>query len=152
MTDSHTVEASGDQTERARRLAVPVAIAAAVVPLAVIAAWVWGDSADDEVGEILIICGLIAIAVGVVFGLVVPRTLGKESVGSVALTLSVLGAVSAVVFWAGVTPALAAGGALLGWSGRDVSKGRNLSMAALVVGLLALLAYVAIVIGDWNAS
>lgn len=152
MTDSHTVEASGDQTERARRLVVPAAVAATLVPLAVIAAWVWRDGGVDELDELLIICGFIAVAVGVVFGLVVPRTLGKESVGSVALTLSVLGAVSVVVFWAGVTPALAAGGALLGWSGRDASKGRNISTAALVVGLLVLVAYVAIVIGDWNAN
>lgn len=152
MADSHTVEAGGDQTERARRLVVPVAIAAAAVPLALIAAWVWGDSADDEVGELLIICGFIAVAVGVVFGLVVPRTLGKESSPTMALTLSVLGAVSALVFWAGVTPALAAGGALLGWSGRDASKGRNMSMAAVAVGLLALLAYVAILVGDWSSN
>lgn len=152
MTDSHTVEASGDQTERARRLVVPVAIAAAAAPLALIAAWLLRDGADDEVVGILIICGFIAVAVGVVFGLVVPRTLGKESVGGVALTLSVLGAVTVVMFWTGVTPALAAGGALLGWSGRDTSKGRNMSTAALVVGLLALVAYVAIVIGDWNAN
>jgi len=152
MTDSRTVETGGDQTERARRLVVPVAIAATVVPLALIAAWLLRDGEVEDVGEILIICGFIAAAVGVVFGLVVPRTLGKESVGSVALTLSVLGAVSAVVFWAGVTPALVAGGALLGWSGRDTSKGRNLSTAALVVGLVGLVAYVAIVIGDWNAS
>lgn len=152
MTDSRTVETSGDQTERARSLVVPLAIAATVVPLANIGAWVWRDGVNGDVGQLLIVCGFIVVAVGVVFGLVAPRTLGKESVAKVALTLSVLGAVSAVVFWVGVTPALAAGGALLGWSGRDDSKGRSMSTAALAVGLVGLVAYVAILIGVWIAD
>ena len=78
--------------------------------------------ADPEVGEFLIIAGFMAVVTVVVFGLVVPRALGKESVGSIALTLSILGALLVLVFWAGVTPALAAGGALLGVRG-DITCG-----------------------------
>jgi len=41
-------------------------------------------------------------------------------------------------FWTGIPPALAAGGAVLGWAGSDATNGRSLSQAAFVIGVLGV--------------
>jgi hypothetical protein len=60
------------------------------------------------------------------------------------LTLSILGLLTVVAFWSGLTPILAGGGALLGWAGRDADRGRAMSWAAVVIGAIALVGYLAI--------
>lgn len=42
-------------------------------------------------------------------------------------------------FWTGFPPGLAAGGALLGWAGIYATKGRKLSQAAFVIGVVGVL-------------
>ncbi len=42
-------------------------------------------------------------------------------------------------FWTGFPPGLAAGGALLGWAGIYSTKGRKLSQAAFVMGVIGVL-------------
>ena len=79
-----------------------------------------------------------AITVGVVFGLVLPRALRRESSGGLALALAILGTLMAPGFWTGLPPGLAAGGALLGWAGIYATKGRKLSQAAFVIGVLGV--------------
>ena len=81
------------------------------------------------------------MAAAVVFGWVVPRGLQREAAGATALTLSILGLVAVLAFWAGLTPILAGGGALLGWAGRNQDRGRGMSRAAIVIGALALVGY-----------
>ncbi len=51
-------------------------------------------------------------------------------------------------FWSGLPPILAAGGALLGWAGRDAERGRGMCRAAVAIGALALLGYLAIYASD----
>lgn len=81
----------------------------------------------------------IALATAVVvFALVIPWALRRESSGAVALALSILGTLFAFGFWVGFPQAMAAGGALLGWAGINATKGRRLSLTAFVIGLLGV--------------
>jgi hypothetical protein len=56
-----------------------------------------------------------------------------------ALALAILGTLMAPGFWTGLPPGLAAGGALLGWAGIYATKGRKLSQAAFVIGVIGVL-------------
>lgn len=126
----------------------PVAIAsiALATVLAAVGTWVGGD--EQGTREFLIVCVIIVVAAAIVFGVVVPRGLQREAAGATALTLSVLGLLTVAAFWSGLPPILAGGGALLGWAGRDAERGRAMSRAAIAIGGLALLGYVAIYITD----
>ncbi len=88
------------------------------------------------------------MAAAAVFGWLVPRTLDRGHLGATALGLSILGFLSIAVFWSGLPLILAAGGALLGWTGRDAASGAGLCRAAMVVGALALLADLAVYVAD----
>lgn len=103
----------------------------------------WTEGDNHSLGEFLTLSGIALVTVVVVFVLVVPWALRRESSGAVALALSIVGALSSWVFWTGITPALAAGGALLGWAGLGATKRRGLSQAAFVIGLLGVIAYTA---------
>lgn len=132
------------------RTMAPVAIGAIVMATALAAIGTWGATGGDTHGtrEFLIVCAIIAVAAAVVFGWIVPRGLQREAAGAAALTLSILGLVSIAAFWSGLPPILAAGGALLGWTGRNAERGRGLCRAALVIGVLTLVADVAVYIAD----
>jgi hypothetical protein len=93
---------------------------------------------DIGLGMLLVYAAIAAVTVGVVFGLVLPWALGRESSGGVALALAIVGTLMAPGFWTGLPPALAAGGALLGWAGTQATKGRKLSQAAFVIGVLGV--------------
>jgi hypothetical protein len=118
----------------------PVALAAVGAAAALAA---WGTFGDDgqNAGEYLAVLGVIGVAALVVYAWIVPRAAGSAVAG---LVLSILGLVSVAVFWSGLPPVLAGGGVLIGWATRERAVGK----AALVVGLLALAADVAVYIGD----
>ncbi len=128
-------------TERA---VAPVAIGAIVLATVLAAVGTWSGGGDQGTNEFLVVCATIAVAAAVVFGLVVPKGLQREAAGATALTLSILGLVTVLAFWAGVTPILAGGGALLGWAGRDAGRGRGTSRAAIAIGAIALVGYLAV--------
>ena len=132
------------------RTMAPVAIGAIALATALAALGTYGDSGNDDhkTREFIVVCAIIAVAAAVVFGWVVPRGLQREAGGAVALTLSILGFVTIAAFWSGLPPIFAAGGALLGWAGRDAERGRGLCRAAVVIGALALIADIAVYIGD----
>lgn len=131
-----------------QRAIAPVAIGS--IALATVLAAVGTYVSTDEQGtrEFLVVCAIIAVAAAVVFGLVVPRGLQREAAGATALTLSILGLLAVLAFWAGLTPILACGGALLGWAGRDADRGRGMCRAAIGIGALALVGYLAIYATD----
>ncbi len=126
----------------------PVAIGSIALATVLAAVGTYASSNDQNTREFLIVCAIIAVAAAVVFGLVVPRGLEREAAGATALTLSILGLLSIVAFWSGLPPILAAGGALLGWAGRNAERGRGLCRAALVIGALALAADLAVYVSD----
>jgi len=141
MSTSQTVDRNRSQQGQARKLLWPVAIAVFLFTVSYPA----NDFApppsppDIGLGMLLVYAAVAAVTVGVVFGLVLPWAIRRESSGGLALVLAILGTLMAPGFWTGLPPGLAAGGALLGWAGIDATKGRKLSQAAFVIGVLGVL-------------
>lgn len=138
-----------------RRMLIPMAIGVTLTTIGLTALGVYGDGspgAEASTSEFFVICGIAVAAAVVVFALVIPFALRKDSAAVTALTLTILGALTIVVFWAGITLALAAGGILLGLAGRESAKGRGMASAACILGLLTAGAYVAIYVSDWMST
>ena len=73
-----------------------------------------------------------------------PRWASSPTAARTALVLSVLGVLSIAVFWSGLPPVLAAGGALLGWGARERTAGK----AAIAIATLALVADLVVYVQD----
>jgi hypothetical protein len=102
-----------------------------------------------DMDERLMMAPVIVGAALLVWGLVVPRGLRSGHLATPALWLSALALpLTVVAFWAHVPFVLATGGAYLGWVGRGAQDGAGRSIAALVMGLLAMVGYVAVIILD----
>lgn len=129
-----------------RSLIWPLA-AVAVAAAAALAAWRTFGGDDDDVAEYLVVLTVIVLAAVIVFGWLVRQTFRSGAFGGTGLILAVLGLVSLLIFWSGLPPILGLAGAFLGWVGRERRKG-NLAMAALVVGVLVLVADLLIYIQD----
>ena len=138
----------------------PTAAFAVVGAVVLNALGIWGDGTTNHEDEALlsfvVVCGIIAVAAGLVFGLYVPRALkriaadGRAVVG--ALVLSVLALLLVVPgFWTGLPPVLAAGGIVVGLAGRTATRS-GMAIAAMVIGLLAVVADVAIYALDWMST
>ena len=120
---------------------------AALVAIAASAALAaWGTFGDEThaTREYLVVLAVIGVAALVVFGWAVPRALRSPAVGWTAIVLGVLGIVTVVAFWSGLPPVFAAGAAVLGWAQRDSGRGK----VAIALGVLALVADVAVYLGD----
>jgi hypothetical protein len=138
------------------RLAAGLSIALAV---ALNALGVFADGtegADHSPSEFLVVCGFIAVAAALVFGLIVPRGLKKVAATGnasvAALVLSILAVLVIVpAFWSGLPPVLAAGGVVLGLAGRGARRGA-LATTATAIGLLAIVGDVAIYAFDWMST
>jgi hypothetical protein len=141
MSNPQTVDRDRSQRNRAPRLLWPVAVAIFLFTVS----YPVNDFApppsppDIGLGMLLVHVAIAAVTVGVVFAWLLPWALHRESSGGIALALAILGTLSAPGFWTGFPPALAAGGALLGWAGIHATKGRRLSRAAFVIGVLGVL-------------
>ena len=135
-------------TSSSQQVVAPVAIASIALATVLAAVGTWAGGDEQGTREFLIVCAIIAVAGAIVFGLVVPRGLQREAAGATALTLSVLGLLTVLAFWSGLPPILAGGGVLLGWAGRESERGRRMSLAAVGIGTLALVAYLAIYVTD----
>lgn len=134
---------------------LPVAAGAALMGIGFTALGVFGDGtggAEHEPGEFFVIAGISLLAVAAVFGLAVRRLAGSPRAAGVGLALAVLGLLSVAVFWAGLTPALAVGGLALGADARRSRQHAGLGGAAVAVGALAVLGYVAVYVSDWLAT
>jgi hypothetical protein len=144
----HDKRSDGMGNTVSQRAVAPVAVGSIVLATVLAAVGTWGGGDEQGTREFLVVCAIIAVAAAVVFGWVVPRGLQREAAGATAVTLSILGLLAVLAFWAGLTPILAGGGALLGWAGRDADRGRGMSRAAIGIGALALLGYFAIYLTD----
>jgi hypothetical protein len=121
--------------------------AVAIGVAALLGAWgSFGDNGDfGDYWPLLIIIGIVA---AIVFGLVVPRGLsGNWPTARTGLILSVLGLLTVVAFWSGAPPIFAFAGILLGYVARERARS-GIATAAIVIGVLALVADIAIYIGD----
>jgi hypothetical protein len=141
MTTSPTVDRNSSHHDQARKLLWPVAVAALLFTVSYPANdFATATTASDiGLGMFLVYAGIAVVTIGVVFALILPWALRRESSGGVALALSILGTLFAPGFWTGFPPGLAAGGALLGWAGIHAIRGRRLSQAAFVAGVLGVL-------------
>jgi len=141
MGNSQTVDRNSSQQNHARKLLWPVAVAIFLFTVSYPAIDFAPPPSPPDIGlgMLLVYAGIAAVTVGVVFALVLPWALRRESSGGLALALAIVGTLLAPGFWTGVPPGLAAGGALLGWAEIYATKGRRLSQAAFVIGVLGVL-------------
>jgi hypothetical protein len=99
--------------------------------------------------EIAVVWGVIAVATALVFGLVVPRALRKESAGGTGLGLSIPALLLLLpAFWSGLPLLLGVAGLVVGNAGRKAPSGAGKCIAAVVLGALAAVGYLAIYISD----
>lgn len=99
--------------------------------------------------EVGVVVGVIALTTALVYGVVVPRALRKESAGGTALALSIPAALLLLpAFWAGIPFVLGTAGAVVGNAGRNARTGAVKSIVGAVLGALAAVAYVAIYVSD----
>ena len=96
-------------------------------------------------GEVLFSVVLMAIVGAVIFVVVVPRALRKPTAGGTALGLAVPAFLLVLpAFWSGLPLILGVAGLVVGNHGRMASSGARKCIAAVVLGSLAVLGYVAI--------
>jgi len=143
MSYSPAVEAPVNNEHQARR-ALP---ALGLLTFAV--ATVWTALGAHNVRETVVVTVVAAVVAAGVYGWVLPRALGKPSAGGTALTLSLVAvALTLPAFWSGLPLILGVAGAFLGNAGRHARTGAGTSIAALALGALATIAYLAIYIVD----
>lgn len=142
MTTTHATP-----TTTSPSIAVPVGIASALVASAATTAFA------HDWGEVFFSVPVILIAAGLVFGIVVPRALRKESAGGTALGLSIPAALLTLpAFWIGVPFILGVAGMVVGNAGRNAKSGGGKCIAALVLGAIAVLFYVSIYVTSFGTG
>ena len=145
------MEATGSVIARPLPRSLATFVAVAGVALAAgLAAWGTFSENDHEKGEYLVVLGIIGVAALVVFGWIVPRALRNQSGGVAGLVLGVLAVLTIAAFWSGLPPVLAAGAIVLGLAGWNARDREWLYRAAVVIALFAVVADVAIYIGDMS--
>ncbi len=137
---------------------LPIRPAAAATVLGTLAFVAFGTFADGSQGaehdpmEFVVIGGFVVALSALMFLLVVPRALASGRTANLGLGLAIGALLFVLAFWAGITPALAVSGILLGSAARRTSEGAGKGAAAVAIGALALLGYVAIYVSDWMAT
>ena len=99
--------------------------------------------------EIAIAVAAITLTTGLVFGVVAPRALRRHSAPGWSLGLGVVAVLATLpAFSSGVPLILGAGAAVLGNSSRTAERRSGMAITGLVLGVIAVLGYLAIYIGD----
>jgi hypothetical protein len=121
---------------------LPVGIAAALVHAAMM---IPGYHENDkfQTTEWIVMTAISVVLAVVLFQFVVPKGGGTS-----ALVLSILGLVTCLVFWAMLSLPLSAAGLMTALRARDRGEVDGKTTAALAIGAIAVVALVAIVIGD----
>lgn len=132
--------------------ATPTGLATIGTASAIVATALTAAGAHDW-REIGIITPVIVVTTALVFGLVVPRALRKETAGGTALALAIPAALLLVpAFWAGVPLVLGVAAMVVGNAGRRARSGSGTCIAGLVLGALAVVGYVAIYVSDLSSG
>jgi peptidoglycan/LPS O-acetylase OafA/YrhL len=143
---SHTITGATASTDRdnARRALVPLAVGSFVV-----AALLSATNADST-REWMVEIPVQLVAAGLLFGLVVPRGLRHESAGGRGIAMGVIALLLVMpAFWTGLPLQLGVAAALLGFAGKRASHGSGKATASLVLGTLAVVAYLAVYVLDY---
>ncbi|HET7744263.1 MAG TPA: hypothetical protein VFK76_05925 [Gaiellaceae bacterium] len=137
--------ASAPATSEVRKAAGGAAALAFL--LAVIDAF---GGSNGGIVTVLVVCALVGVALAGVFLWAVPWALTLDDPGPsvVAVLASVLGLLTVVIFWSGLTPVFAAAGIVLGRSQTGAWEGRHYARAAVVVGVLAVVLDVVRILAD----
>lgn len=133
-----------DNTHRTTFLGI--AVAATVVHMAMMIPG-YSEDGDFQARDFGIVFAVSLVVGAVVFLLVVPG-----GGATTALVLGIVAVASIVVFWAGITLPLAAAGAVTGWRARQSGARTQLATIAVALSVLAVIALVAIIIGDAVAN
>lgn len=102
-----------------------------------------------DLGEVLVMFVLQAVVAGLLFGVVVSRGLRHDSAGGRGIAMAVVGLLLvAPAFWSGLPVLLGVAAVLLGLAGRRASHGSGKAITSLALGVLCVVAYLAIYFGD----
>ena len=143
MSQDATAAGLADTRQRDHRTVAVLAVAVYVVTSALT---IYG--ADDR-WEIAIVMTLIAGTLLGIYGYLLPRELTKARPSRAALVLSIAAVILLLpAFWSGESLLLGAAGALLGYRNRKAPAGAGRSIAALLLGLLGSIGYLAIYVMD----
>ena len=143
MTSTH-ITTSTDDRAQVRQALVPTAVAVAVVGGTL--SWLFADSTSEGASEVV----FIALLTAAIFGLVVARGLRQVAAGGRGIAIGVIGLLLVpVAFWSGIPLVLGAGATLLGQAGRRADTGSGKAIAAFVLGVLTLVAYAGVYVGDY---
>ena len=109
----------------------------------------WTVYGAHDWAEIAIAVAAITLTTGLVFGLVAPRALRRQSAPGWSLGLGVVAVLATLpAFSSGIPLILGAGAAVLGNSSRTAERRSGMAITGLVLGVTAVLGYLAIYIGD----
>lgn len=143
MTYSTSFTDSTTDHDAARRALLPVGVGTFA------GSAVWTGLGAHSLREVAVVLAVAAVVTAAVYGLLLPRSLRRESAGGTALTLALLAALLTLpAFWSGLPLILGAAGVLLGLAGRNAATGAGKSVTAIGVGALAVLGYLTIYIVD----
>ena len=122
--------------------------ALAIAVAAILGAWGTFGGDGNSTGDYIFVLVIIGVLAAIVYGFVVPRAArGIWPMARTGLILSILGLLTVIVFWSGAPPIFALPGILLGYFARQRGE-TGLATAAVIVGVLAVVADIAIYIGD----
>jgi FtsH-binding integral membrane protein len=144
MTSTHITADDTHERARARQALVPAAVAVALLGSAL--SGLYADSRGEAVGEVI----FIPLLTAAIFGLVVARGLRHTAAGGRGIAMGVIGLLAVpVAFWSGLPLVLGTAATLLGHAGKRADRGSGKAIAALVLGLLSVIGYVGIYVGDY---
>ena len=143
---------TGEQVSLNRQPLPPRAIwltaAVAIAVAAILGAWGTFGGDGNSTGDYIFVLVIIGVLAAIVYGLVVPRAArGIWPMARTGLILSILGLLTVIVFWSGAPPIFAFAGILLGYFARE-REPSGLATGAILLGVMALIADVAIYIAD----
>ena len=128
--------------------AIWLTAAVAIAVAAILGAWGTFGGDGNSTGDYVFLLVIIGVLAAIVYGFVVPRAArGIWPMARTGLILSILGLLTVIVFWSGAPPIFAFAGILLGYFARE-REPSGLATGAILLGVMALIADVAIYIAD----
>jgi hypothetical protein len=128
--------------------AIWLTAAVAIAVAAILGAWGTFGGDGNSTGDYIFVLVIIGVLAAIVYGFVVPRAArGIWPMARTGLILSILGLLTVIVFWSGAPPIFAFAGILLGYFARE-REPSGLATGAILLGVMALIADVAIYIAD----